>query len=1080
MGRTWAFRAKAAIATGLLIAFLGVILGGIALWRAHSDTRSAPTASTVAAPTIPHDPFGGPGPVPIVSDLNGNAPTLVAPAFATHTPPKAGESGVFIVRLTREAMARVRSAETADFHSAAIYGQQAIVTEHVTALGGSVLYSLRLSINALVVSLPLDAAASVAALGDVAQVVPAGSMRLNGIPESAQVGVTPASRAFFGVNGTGVHALVLDTGIDYTHVEFGGSGNVTDYRTNNPRIVEPGTFPTAKVVGGYDFIDEDGDPMDEVVMQAIKQFTVVGHGTYFSSILGGVLTGVAPGVSLSMARVCTPDSFVCPAVAMLRAFEYALDPDNTGNISTTIDIVTTPIGDQWPESHPLCDAVAALVDYGIPVVISAGNDGNIPFTVVACANRAEAISVGAQVSTEFGNRYAINISAPASIAGLGSLMAEQFWAPLNDTFHGKVAFVGVTCVRGKFPRAHEPGLVALMLPGECAVNTAVGNAQTEGYASVMIAMPPAPRPDMDLILMPVQLYTMGPALSIPTVFIDFVTAAKMMDALAAGQVVLAGIQRDLVVTNATLQPEIAAYSGRGPSWATHSVHPELTAPGTFLSAALASTGDGYVRYQGTSFSAPVVAGVAVLLLEERPGMSPRELKARLMNTANNNVQQYMPDETFQPCAVTRVGAGMVDFAAASAVQTVLVCATTGQPSLGFGYVSVPTAASVVTRTLPLAVTNLDATAPQTYSVAHSFVFADDAASGTVTLSHPATIVVPAGATVVFNVTMTVAAPAALPAWPFTPLHDPAFHQASSLLMTRGTLMDKVEYDGYVTLAASGGDTVRVPWTVMPRRASNVQTSTGALVLSGANHTGSVTVTNPGALSDSRVVVYALLASGTAMPSSSDPFQAARVPDLQHLGARSYTVDGEEFLEVAVTLYNTLANPVLYGVSYYGSGPVLSVYVRSGKHIVYGFYDMTLAVISHFEQFGASCWTLNPETGAQMATSCLVDLQTNTITFSINMNTMHRKATNPYTIGAVVTSFFSTLAPTNDPVDMLEGVYHTSLIRYKASPFDFYANASTAATVTVVGDPSVTPSLSSQTGLLLYKVHQGTSSAILVS
>jgi subtilisin family serine protease len=57
-----------------------------------------------------------------------------------------------------------------------------------------------------------------------------------------------------GFTGNGIKVAVLDSGIDYTHAALGGSGNPADFAANNPDIVEPGTFPTAKVVGGYDFV----------------------------------------------------------------------------------------------------------------------------------------------------------------------------------------------------------------------------------------------------------------------------------------------------------------------------------------------------------------------------------------------------------------------------------------------------------------------------------------------------------------------------------------------------------------------------------------------------------------------------------------------------------------------------------------------------------------------------------------------------------------------------------------------------------------------------------------------------------
>ena len=52
---------------------------------------------------------------------------------------------------------------------------------------------------------------------------------------------------------------IIDSGINYYHKNFGGSGNPA-YQNDDPTTVEPGTFPTAKVVGGYDFVGDEYDP----------------------------------------------------------------------------------------------------------------------------------------------------------------------------------------------------------------------------------------------------------------------------------------------------------------------------------------------------------------------------------------------------------------------------------------------------------------------------------------------------------------------------------------------------------------------------------------------------------------------------------------------------------------------------------------------------------------------------------------------------------------------------------------------------------------------------------------------------
>ncbi len=76
---------------------------------------------------------------------------------------------------------------------------------------------------------------------------------------------------------------------------------------------------------------------------------------------------------------------------------------------------------------------------------------------------------------------------------------------------------------------------------------------------------------------------------------------------------------------------IAPFSSKGPAARTQALKPELLAPGVqILSADLK---EDFIAYNGTSMSAPHVAGVAALLKSIHPDWTPAQIKSAIVNTA---------------------------------------------------------------------------------------------------------------------------------------------------------------------------------------------------------------------------------------------------------------------------------------------------------------------------------------------------------------------------------------------------------------------------------------------------------------
>ena len=171
-----------------------------------------------------------------------------------------------------------------------------------------------------------------------------------------------------GLTGKNVTMAIFDTGVDYTHP-----------------ALEP------NYLGGYDFVNNDIDPFDDH-----------GHGTHVSGIAVGrpIDTeiwngGIAPDAKFYSYKVMDNQG-VGSISSFLKAFEYALDPNQDGDISDKVDIISISAGDPEGTSDDLLSQAAdTAVQSGIVVVAAAGNSGPEPGTVTSPGIAEYAISVGA-------------------------------------------------------------------------------------------------------------------------------------------------------------------------------------------------------------------------------------------------------------------------------------------------------------------------------------------------------------------------------------------------------------------------------------------------------------------------------------------------------------------------------------------------------------------------------------------------------------------------------------------------------------------------------------------------------------
>lgn len=165
-------------------------------------------------------------------------------------------------------------------------------------------------------------------------------------------------------DGTGTVIAVIDTGIDRTHPAFAGG----------------------KVIGGYDFVNNDSDPMDDH-----------GHGTHCAGIAAAncpELKGVAPGASLLAVKVLSASGSGL-ASWVIAGIEYAVDPDRDPATDDAADVISVSLGGSGDPDDELCAAVDNAAANGVVCAVAAGNSGPKNYTVSSPGCARTAVTVGA-------------------------------------------------------------------------------------------------------------------------------------------------------------------------------------------------------------------------------------------------------------------------------------------------------------------------------------------------------------------------------------------------------------------------------------------------------------------------------------------------------------------------------------------------------------------------------------------------------------------------------------------------------------------------------------------------------------
>jgi minor extracellular serine protease Vpr len=650
-----------------------------------------------------------------------------------------------------------------------------------------------------------------------------------------------------GYDGDGITIAVIDTGIDYTHAAFGGPGTAQAYVANNPDTVEPDTFPTAKVIGGYDFAGTtyNADPADTAYQPVphpdFDPLDENGHGTHVASIAAGiaggeVMTGTAPGATLMALKVfgrsgstaLTPDALEWATLQYLYTGKPEVINMSLGSrFGTGVDVSTVASN----------NAAAA----GIVVVASAGNSGDTSYITGSPGAADRAISVAAS-TTGYVTGPTINISGTAYITqtdivytpsnfDAGGDFDEEVKAPLGYVGNLSGAADNELCSTAGISANALQGHVALIQRGTCAFSVKVNNAASLGAVAAIIYNNTA------------GVITMGgDPVVIPAGSIQMPDGMNLVP--ADGETIIVSAKDNVTTVPDPYTPAdtIATFSSRGPRGTDSFLKPEITAPGVGIFAADMGSGTAGVSMGGTSMAAPHIAGVAALMAQANPMWTPEEVKAAMMNTAVD-----LADDT----PIPRSGAGRVD--AYRAVDTeVIAVGDDDLVSLNYGVGF--TRNDTWDRTRQVTVHNQTGDVV-TYTVDADFQTGSWTSGITVTVA-PTQVVVPAGGSVDVDVTLSV---------DMTQIPVAYYYDGLE------------EVFGFVTLTPElmaplsvGSDALRVPFYFQPRPYSQLDLEVDGTIVDPASDVATITMTHQGPITASTWLYPALIWNDTPDPSMAGP------------------------------------------------------------------------------------------------------------------------------------------------------------------------------------------------------------------